>query len=71
MAYKTIKRVSVPNLKSFGLTKTELQVKEAGEFSVMLNSMGKWAGSVLLPFLVKQFALCKGQLITKTCIESM
>ena len=46
MAYKTIKRVSVPNLKSFGPTKTELQSKEIGQFSVIL---GKLAGSVLLP----------------------
>ena len=36
MAYKTIKRVSVPNLKSFGQTKTEVRAKEVGEFSVML-----------------------------------
>ena len=36
MAYKTIKRVSVPNLKSFGPTKTELRAKEVGESSVML-----------------------------------
>ena len=28
MAKKTIKRVSVPNLKSFGPTKTELRAKE-------------------------------------------
>ena len=33
--------------------------------------MGKWAGGILLPFLVKQFALCKDQLVTKTCIESI
>ena len=39
MAYKTIKRVSVPNLKSFGPTKTELRAKEVGEFS--LCYMGK------------------------------
>ena len=32
----TIKRVSVPNLKLFGPTKTELRAKEVGEFSVML-----------------------------------
>ena len=39
MAYKTIKRVSVPNLKAFRPTKTELQAKEVGELSV-----GKWDG---------------------------
>ena len=35
MAYKTMKLVSVPNLKSFRPTKTELRAKEGGEFSVM------------------------------------
>ena len=34
MAYKTIKRVSVPNLKSFRPKKTELRAKEGGEFSI-------------------------------------
>ena len=48
MANKTINRVSVSNLKSFGPTKTELRVKEVGEFSIMLN--GKMGfGGVLLP----------------------
>ena len=42
MAYKTIKRVSVPNLKSFGLMKTELQAKEVGEFSIMLYGKMGW-----------------------------
>ena len=42
MAYKTIQRVSVPNLKSFGPTKTQLQAKEVGEFSIMLyGKMGR------------------------------
>ena len=36
MAIKTIKRVSVPNLKSFGQEKTELRAKEVGKFSIML-----------------------------------
>ena len=36
MAYKTIKRVFIPNLKSFGPTKTELRAKEVREFSIML-----------------------------------
>ena len=36
MAYKTIKGVSVPNLKSFRPTNTELRAKEGGEFSSML-----------------------------------
>ena len=31
MAYKTIKRVSVPNLKTFGPTKIELRAKEVGD----------------------------------------
>ena len=47
MAYKTIKRVSILNLKSFGPTKTEVRTTEAGEF--LLCYMGKWAGGVLLP----------------------
>ena len=41
MAYKTIQRVSVPNLKLFGSMKTELCAKEVGEFSIM--AYGKWA----------------------------
>ena len=36
MAYKTIQRVSVSNLKSLGPTKTELGAKEVREFPVML-----------------------------------
>ena len=47
MAYKTIKSVSVPNLKSFRPTKTELQAKEVGEFSIM--SYGEMGWGVLLP----------------------
>ena len=39
-AYKTIQRVSVPNLKLFGSIKIELAAKEAGE---------KWAGGILWP----------------------
>ena len=45
MAYKTIKRVSVPNLKSFGPMKTELQAKEVGEFSIMLYGKMGWERS--------------------------
>ena len=42
----TIKHVSVPNLKSFGQTKTELRAKEVGEFSIMLYwKMGWWTFS--------------------------
>ena len=36
MAYKIIKSVFVPNVKSFGPTKTELRAKEVGEFSIVL-----------------------------------
>ena len=36
MAYKTIKRVSVPNLKSFRPTETELRAKEIRDFFIML-----------------------------------
>ena len=46
MAYKTIKRVSVPNLKSFVPTKTELRAKEVGEFSVMLYGKMGWGRSL-------------------------
>ena len=42
----TIKRVSVPNLKSFGQTKTELRAKEVGEFSVMLYGKMGWGRSL-------------------------
>ena len=42
MAYKTIKCVSVPKLKSFGPTKTELKAKEVGEFSIMLYGKMSW-----------------------------
>ena len=46
MAYKTIKRVSVSNLKAFGLTKTELRAKEVGELSMTsYGKMGWWAFS--------------------------
>ena len=42
MAYKTILRVSVPNLKSLETLKTEF--KEVGEFSIMLyEKIGWWA----------------------------
>ena len=40
MAYETSQLVSMLNLNLFGSTKTELQDKEVGEFSIM----GKWAG---------------------------
>ena len=42
MAYKTIKRVSVLNLKSFGPTKTELLAREVGGFSTMLYGKMGW-----------------------------
>ena len=43
MTYKTIKCVSVPNLKSFEVKKKELRAKEVGEFSIMLyGKMGWW-----------------------------
>ena len=44
IAYKTIQRVSIPNLKLFGPTATELWGKEVGEFSIMFcGKMGWWA----------------------------
>ena len=36
MASETILYFSVPNLKSFGALKTELNAKKDGEFSIML-----------------------------------
>ena len=47
MAYKTIKRVSVPNLKSFGPTEKSYRKKKLENF--LLCYEGKWAGGVLLP----------------------
>ena len=50
MVYKTTKRVSVPNLKSFRRMKTELLAKEAGEFSIMLyGKMGCRLGAFSCP----------------------
>ena len=44
LACKTIQRISVPNLKLFGPSKTELWAKEGGKFSIMLHGkMGWWA----------------------------
>ena len=48
MAYTTIKCVSVPNLKSLEPTKTELQAKEVGEFSIMLYGKMGWGHSLAL-----------------------
>ena len=45
MAYKTIKRVSVPNLKSFRPTKT-VTGERRGEFSVMLYGKISWGRSL-------------------------
>ena len=46
MAYKTIKRVSVPNFKSFGPTKTELWAKEVLEFFVRSYGKMGWGRSL-------------------------
>ena len=46
MAYKTIKRASVPNLKSFRPTKTELRAKEVGEFFIVLYGKMGWGRSL-------------------------
>ena len=43
MAYKTIKHVPVPNLKSFGPTKTSYGQKKLENF--LLCYVGKWAGA--------------------------
>ena len=45
MAYKTIQRVSVPNLKLFVSIKTELWAKKVEEFSVMLDGKMGWGHS--------------------------
>ena len=44
MAYKTI---YVPNLKLFGLIKTELWAKKVGELSVMLYGENGMVGALL------------------------
>ena len=49
MTYKTIKRVSVPNLKLFGPPKIELWAKELGRFSIMLTIWEDSPVGVLLP----------------------
>ena len=46
MANKTMKRVSVPNLKAFEPTKTELRAKEVLEFSIMLYGKMDWGRSL-------------------------
>ena len=47
MAYKTVKTgVSVPNLKSFEPTKTELRAKEVGEASIVLYGKMGWGRSL-------------------------
>ena len=44
MAHWTIQRVSVPNLKLLGSTKTELWAKKVGDFSILsYGEMGWWA----------------------------
>ena len=44
MGCKIIQHISVPNLKLFGQTKTELWAKEVGELSIKLyGKMGWWA----------------------------
>ena len=45
MAFETIKRVCVPNLKSFGPTKTELRTIKGGELSIMLYGKMGWGRS--------------------------
>ena len=45
VAHKTIKCVSVPNLKSFRPTKTELRAKEVRQFSMLYGKMG-WGRSL-------------------------
>ena len=52
MAYKTIKRASVPILKSFGPMKTELRGKEVREFSYYViweNELGAGLGAFSCP----------------------
>ena len=55
MAYKTIQRVSVPNLKLFGSLKTVLWAKEVGEFFIMLYRKMGWWGLFCLPTWLPQY----------------
>ena len=59
MANKTIKRVSVGNLKSFGPTKAVLQAKEVGEFSVMLHGKMSWSRFSCPPTWLPQYKCMK------------
>ena len=42
MVYKTMQRGSLPTLKLFGPMKTEIWVKEVGEFSITLHWKIGW-----------------------------
>ena len=53
MVYKTIKRVSVPILKSFRPMKTELWAKKLENF--LFCYMGKWAGASCPPTWLLQY----------------
>ena len=46
MAYKTTKRASVPNLKSFGPTIIELRAEEVGEASITVYGKMGWGRSL-------------------------
>ena len=46
MAYKTVRLVPVPNLKSFRPTRTELPAKEVGQFSIMVYGKMGWGRSI-------------------------
>ena len=51
MVYKTIQRVSVPNMRLFGPIKTELQAKEVGGFSCYVIWENGLVG-ILLPTIM-------------------
>ena len=42
ITYKTVQRVSVPNLNLSGPMKTELQAKEVGEITIILYGKMGW-----------------------------
>ena len=54
-AYKTIQRVSVPNLKLFGPMNTELSAKEVGKFSVTLYGKMSWSALFCPPSWLPQY----------------
>ena len=59
MAYKTIQRVFVPNLKLFRPINTELWAREVGDFSIMLHGEKDWKAFFCLPTRLPQYKCMK------------